>query len=78
MKKKYYVIPVFGCVEPETLIGPYKSYDSMVKKAQEVHAEQDEHDAIFWMVIDGRGRPAIGTFTEDELDPDYSRPIFSR
>jgi hypothetical protein len=68
---KYYVLPVWGCVEPQPLIGPFKSYEAMTKRAVKVHAEQGEEDAIFWMRT-GKGAPAVSTFTDDELDPDPS------
>jgi hypothetical protein len=67
---KYYVMPVWGCVEPQPLTGPFKTYDGMVKRAVKIHAEQGEEDAIFWMRTGGTSRPVVGTFTDDELDPD--------
>ncbi len=68
MKKKFYIIPVFGCTDPEPLIGPFKTYDGMVKRAKKVFAKQREEDAIFWMVTYPKGRPGIGSFTFADLD----------
>lgn len=67
---KYYVMPVWGCVEPEPLAGPFKTYEGMVKRASKIHAKQGEEDAIFWMRTSGNRIPVVGTFIDDEIDPD--------
>lgn len=70
MKKKFYIIPVFGCTDPEPMIGPFKSYDAMLKRARKVHDKQREEDALFWMVTYPNRRPGLGSFALGELDPD--------
>jgi len=65
---KYYIVPVFGCVEPEPLKGPFKTYDGMVRAARKIRANQKEEDAIFYLKINPKGRPQMGTFTDDELE----------
>jgi hypothetical protein len=66
-KPKFYIVPVFGCVEPETLRGPYKTYHGMRCVARKIHAKQYENDAIFWLRIPEKGCPEMGTFTTAEL-----------
>jgi hypothetical protein len=64
---KYYILKVFGCVEPEPLHGPYLTYGNMLKAARRAHKKQSEEDAIFWLRVDGKGRPQVGSFTNTEL-----------
>ena len=66
---KYYIVPVFGCVDPEPLAGPFKTYKGMVRAARKLHAKQAEEDAIFWLRC-GKGRPTVGSFTNDEIGGD--------
>ena len=63
---KYYIVPVFGCVDPETLKGPFKTYKGLVRAARKVHAKQNDDDAIFWLRC-GKGRPIMGSFSGDEF-----------
>ena len=65
----YYIVPVFGCTDPEPLAGPFKLYRNMLRRARKIHANQKEEDAIFWLVI-RNGRPMIGSFTGEELESD--------
>jgi hypothetical protein len=67
MNTKYYIIPVFRCVEPEPLIGPFKTYEGMVKRAQKVYLNQHEGDAIFYLKLEDGKRPTVGTFSNDEI-----------
>jgi len=66
----YYVLPVYGCTDPEPLVGPFDTQEEMLTAAIEVHAEQKEQDAIFWLVIEG-GTPQIFSFTDEQLKTDY-------
>lgn len=68
MKTKYYIVPVFGCVDPETLKGPFKTYDGMVNEARKIYANQDQDDAIFYLKVQPGRRPQLGTFSGSELD----------
>jgi len=67
MKAKYYIVPVFGCVDPEALVGPFKTYHGMKRAARKIHAKQAEEDAIFWLRVPAKGRPEMGSFTDAEL-----------
>jgi len=64
---KYYIVPIFGCIDPEQLVGPFYTYAGMLRKARKVHARQDEDDAIFWLRV-GDGKPIFGDFSSDELE----------
>lgn len=64
---KYYIVPVFGCVDPEPLAGPFKTWNGTVRAARKIHAKQDEEDAIFWLRV-GKGRPTMGSFTGQDLN----------
>ncbi len=70
---KFYIMPVFGCTDPEALIGPYKTFDRMLKRAQKVYAKQREEDAIFWVLVKPNGRPEVGSFANVELTGKYER-----
>lgn len=57
----YWIVPVFGCVEPESLIGPFLTYENMLEKAKEVHKTQSEDDALFYLRIE-HGIPWVDAF----------------
>ena len=63
---KYYIVPIFKDYEPEDLIGPFKTYEGLLKRVRKIHATQDEDDSIFWLCV-GKGRPIMGSFTREEL-----------
>jgi hypothetical protein len=65
---KYYIQKVFRGVEPESLIGPYGSWESLIKRAKKVRKGQREEDGIFWLLITGdRDKPTVGSFSNHEL-----------
>lgn len=66
---KFYNVPVWGCVEPE-LDGPYTTPEERDAKAKEIHAEQDDEAALFWLDIDENGDPHIGAFSNADFDED--------
>lgn len=67
---QFYAVPVEGCVEP-SLRGPYSSNEERFKVALEIRKKQDnEGDALFWLDIDSRGNPTIGSFSSGELGGD--------
>jgi hypothetical protein len=67
---KYFVLPVFGSVEPQRPIGPFKTFEAMRKRAVKVRKEQDENDAIFYLVTHPTKRPVVDSFTDDQLELD--------
>lgn len=67
MKRKYYIVPIFGCVDPESLVGPFYTYAGMLRRARKIHAKQDEDDAIFWLRVDN-GKPVFESFSGAELE----------
>lgn len=67
MKTKYYVVSVYGCVEPE-LSHPYGSYASMLKAARKIYATHSDEDGIFWLKVGGQNKPVMESFSTAELE----------
>lgn len=44
----YWIIPVFGCVEPQMAVGPFLTYEDMLKRAKKIKATQSDDDALFY------------------------------
>jgi hypothetical protein len=65
---KYYILRIWGGVDPEPLIGPFKTYTAMLDRARKIHANQREKDAIFWIgVTPERERPFVDSFLGEEM-----------
>lgn len=64
-----YLVPVHGCVEPE-LEGPFEDDEERLERAREIHAEQDQDDALFWLDIPSDGEPVIGAFAGGDFKED--------
>ena len=64
---KYYIVPVWGCVDPEPLRGPYPTFGKLLKAARRVYKKQDDDDAIFWLRLEGKVKPQMGAFSGEEL-----------
>ena len=62
MKNKYWIIRVWGGVEPE-VYGPYKSERSRIRAAKRLNG--DEHSI---MRVDAPSRPAVNPFFNFEID----------
>lgn len=58
---RFYLIDVFGCVEPE-LRGPWASAEERDREARAVRAGQDEADALFILDVNGAG-PSVGAYS---------------
>ncbi len=69
MKTKYYLVPIFGSVDPETLKGPYLTYTDLVRAAQRVRAKQNDEDGLFYLEI-GKGKPVMGSFSGADIESD--------
>lgn len=67
MTKKYYVVPVFGSVEP-MVMGPYDGPEGQLAAAKNIHSEQSQNDSLFWLDIDANGVPSMGAFTPGALE----------
>ena len=67
MNIKYYIVPIWSCIDPEPLKGPFNTYDGMLRAARKIRAKQNEEDGIFWLRI-GEGNPMIQAFTMQELE----------
>lgn len=67
-KIQYWIVPVFGCIEPESLVGPFLTFGNMKKRAKKVHAEQSEDDAIFWLRTQDGKKPQINAFVGSEWE----------
>jgi hypothetical protein len=68
MKKKYYIITVFACVDVDMVKGPYASYKTMLQSAKKVFVKQADNDAIFWASVSPKGKLEVGTFVSKELE----------
>ena len=68
MKTKYYIVPIYGCTYPETSIGPYTTYEGMLKRARTVRAKQKEEDGLFYLVLTEGSAPRMGSFSNLELE----------
>lgn len=63
LKSKYWLIPVFGCVEP-SINGPYATEEE--RDAEALHLrkkEQDDDDALIALNIDPAGTPTVVAWT---------------
>ena len=66
MKPKYYLIDVFGCVEP-TAVGPFDTDEERDAQAKIIHAGQSEEDALFWANVDKEGNLVVGAFCNNDF-----------
>lgn len=67
MSEEYYLIRIYGDVEPE-IVGQYKNDSERLQRAKAIHTE-DKKDGIYRLdIVDGH--PIVGCFTEFEVDPD--------
>jgi hypothetical protein len=69
MSESFWAVPIFRCVEPEPVVGPFDTYDDMLVKAREIRKEQRDDDALFWAMIKD-GRLEIGSFVNYEICPE--------
>ena len=68
MNKKYYLITVYGDVEP-VLSEPCDTSGEALALAQEHRVEDDEQeDGLFILSIDADGTPHIGAFSGGDLE----------
>lgn len=68
--EKYYILPVYGCLDPEPFIGPFDSYELMLQQAKLIRLEQDEEDALFWVRTKDPDT-TVNCFISDEIDPQF-------
>lgn len=69
MKKKiqYWILPIWGSVEPQKLIGPFKTYKGLLKRATVEFENQSDEDALFYMVTGESVAPRVEVFSGSEL-----------
>jgi hypothetical protein len=66
---QYFIVPVFGCVEPEPLIGPFNTFGKMLTFARKIYAKQREEDAIFYLRTEGNGvKPTVESFANLDME----------
>lgn len=70
MDTAYYLMPIYGCVDPEPLQGPYRDWPALLSAARIVRSQQEEEDSLFWLAITADGRPETGAFAHAEICPD--------
>jgi hypothetical protein len=66
--RQYYIAPVFGCVEPQSVEGPFDTFHAMLEQAKKVKAEQSETDALFYIVQQEDGRPCLECFANSHFN----------
>ena len=57
---KLWLIDVYGCTDPRVL-GPYKTWASLVRAARGVRKQQREDDSLFWAEI-REGKLSVNPF----------------
>lgn len=68
---QFYLIHVFGCVDPKVCDGPFSSFDDLVKKAREFcHSDEfnEGTDMLFYLVIKDGENPSVYPFTNSDLE----------
>lgn len=69
--KQYYTVFVFGDVDP-SLYGPFDTDTARDAKAKELRTEEGpDAGGLYWLNIDARGRPAIGSYSGAFFDDEY-------
>jgi len=64
---KYWIVPIWASVSPERLIGPYKVYKNMVRRARKIHEAKRMEDSIFYLKTCEGHDPVMDSFTNDEM-----------
>lgn len=64
---KFYILKIWNGVTPEPLIGPFKTYKGMLKRAKAIYASQQEGDDIFYVVEEKGKAPRVESFAAIEL-----------
>lgn len=70
---RYYLVEVWGCIEPSIIGEAHKTYKSLLKEARVTFAgsskyEEGENILFYLKVTDGI--PTVHSFTDEELDND--------
>jgi hypothetical protein len=68
MKKKLYLLVIFGDVEP-CLKGPYKTDEDRLEVARRIRQVSDK-DGVFRLNTDSKGKPVVGPFSGGEIEGD--------
>lgn len=75
--KRFYLVHVFGAVEPAVLGKSHKTYDGVAKAARKFIASDDfeeGRDNVFYIVTENRRSPRIGSFDSIDLEDDDILP----
>ncbi len=71
---QYYLIHVFGCVEPEIVAGPFDNYDILTDEARKLFLSSDdfseEQDMLFSLMVDGKNMPSVSSFSSSDFEND--------
>ena len=62
MKKKFYVLFVWGDVDPD-LIGPFDTDEARDEEAKEKRYQEGDEHGYYWMDVDEEGIPNVGSYT---------------
>lgn len=72
MKTSFYLLFVWGCVEPE-MIGPFETATARDEAARAKYAEEGEEHGYFPLaakVVGGESIVEVGSYTPAELRPE--------
>ena len=67
---KHYIIQVYGCVEPSIVFKSANAgrRDRYARAFRNSNHFKEESDALFWLDIDGKGKPQIGSFSAEFME----------
>ena len=71
--KRFFLVHVYGGVDPSIIGEPHKTHDSLLKAAKKFVASEDyteDADGLFYLVCQDNRRPEISNFTRAELEND--------
>lgn len=79
-KEQYYLVHVFGCVDPQAPEGPFATYDALLERATEFFNDEmdQESDVLFYLYLKDGCPPSLESFPAsafadedlDSYDPD--------
>lgn len=69
--KRFYLVHVYGSVDPSIMGKPYPTYDKVLNAARKFVASKnytEGEDGIFYLVTQKNRNPVMGSFTSDEFE----------
>ena len=69
--KRFYLLHIYGSVDPSVIGKSHKTYDSLLKAARKFYVSSDfkeGEDGLFYLVSQDRRIPRVGSFDSAELE----------